>query len=260
MIVAFDCLRKPPELCSRVARNSLVEQGVDQGARVLVVDDGDDELHRAEYARPRPVVERALRRGVRCALRRPHACRSRSCPTSPDPLATPSRSSPRQPPLAARTGPRRRPGGPARRRGRRRWRHRWARLPAGPRPRRPAARAASGWAIAADAARATSRSDPPVRDAATTRSRRSTGRRPADGASSSGLPAARRRERRRRGRSLGVAQARLGRRTRRRERRRARRARRSGRSRRRGRRPGPARRRPPPSAPSGSSGWPTPTR
>ena len=49
MIVAFDCLRKPPEQCRRVARYSLLEQGVDEGAGVLVVDDRDDELHAAEY-------------------------------------------------------------------------------------------------------------------------------------------------------------------------------------------------------------------
>jgi hypothetical protein len=49
-IVALDCLRNPPELCSHVARYSW-EQGVDQDAGVLVVDDGDDELHGAEYRR-----------------------------------------------------------------------------------------------------------------------------------------------------------------------------------------------------------------
>ena len=45
MIVAFDCLRKPPELVQAGRPELLVEQGVDEGPGVLVVDDGDDELH-----------------------------------------------------------------------------------------------------------------------------------------------------------------------------------------------------------------------
>ena len=106
MIVAFDCLRKLPELCSRVARNSRSSRPSTSGARVLVMDDCDDELHRAEYARC-DLRRSALRRGVRCALRSHAPPRSRSCPTSPNPLATPSRSLPRRRTHCADLGPRR---------------------------------------------------------------------------------------------------------------------------------------------------------
>ena len=84
-IVALDCLRKPAGAVQPGRPELLVEQGIDEGPGILVVDDGDDEFHRAEY----PMAHRrrstlgdgsagpAAARRVRCALRiyRP-ACRS----------------------------------------------------------------------------------------------------------------------------------------------------------------------------------------
>ena len=76
-IVAFDCLRNPPELCSRVARNSLSSRASTRAPASSVWTIGDDELHRAEYpwrsppVNGSPATATVEARFARCTMRPP---------------------------------------------------------------------------------------------------------------------------------------------------------------------------------------------
>ena len=75
MIVALD-FQEPARAVQAGGPELLVEQGIDEGAGVLVVDDGDDKLHRAEYQRDERPGSTRFRGVYDAGADRTSACRS----------------------------------------------------------------------------------------------------------------------------------------------------------------------------------------